>query len=145
MKNLVTLLIVSALMVACGEDVTFDATPSIELSHIGPETVVELEDSIRIVVAYEDGDGDLGENSPDAKNFFLRDNRIDLVYQFRIKELVPDGASVPIRGTLELTLPNTVITDGSSQQDVTYTIWVKDRAGHQSNMVTSGPITIVAP
>lgn len=134
-----------ALVVGCGEDVDFNETPQIELISVGPSQVVELQDSIRFVIGYEDGDGDLGENSPDAKNLFLRDERINLEYKFRIRELVPNQAEVPIKGELILTLPNTVITDGSTSQNVTYSIWVKDRAGHQSNTLTAGPITVVVP
>lgn len=130
---------------SCGDDLEIVDTPSISLVSVGPSTVIELQDSIQFVIAYEDGDGDLGENSPDVKNLFLTDNRIDLEYSFRIKELVPNGAEVPIKGELVLTLPNTVITDGSTEQQVSYTIYVKDRAGHQSNSLTAGPITVVAP
>lgn len=69
---------------------------------------------------------------------------IDLTYSYRIRELVPGGAEVPIRGSLELTLPNTVITNGSSSEQVTYTIWVQDQAGHESNRISAGPITVIA-
>lgn len=130
---------------ACGEDIVLDDSPSIELVSIGPSTVVELQDSIQIVIRYEDGDGDLGENTPDAKNYYLVDERIDLEYRFRIRELVPNSASVPIAGTLVLTLPNTVITNGSTSEELTYSIWIVDRAGNQSNTVTAGPITVVSP
>lgn len=144
MKKLLALLAFFSLL-SCSDDVLPDESPSLELVSIGPSQVVELQDSIHIVVRYEDGDGDLGENSPDAKNLYLRDERIDLVYQYRIKELVPNGAEVAISGTLVLELPNTVITNGSSSEQVTYTIWVKDRAGHESNRITAGPLTVVSP
>ncbi|NVK28691.1 MAG: hypothetical protein HWE14_11640 [Flavobacteriia bacterium] len=144
MRKLFSILILAVIW-SCGDEVVFEESPSIDLVKIGPSTVVELQDSIYIEVAYEDGDGDLGENAADAKNFFLRDERIDLTYQFRISELAPSGSNVPIKGKLILILPNTVITDGSSQEQVTYSIWVKDRAGNKSNTLTAGPITIVQP
>ncbi len=144
MRN-VAFIISSLLIWGCAEDITFEATPQIELVSIGPSTLIELQDSIHIVVAYEDGDGDLGENDPEAKNFFIRDERIDLTYEFRIQELVPGGSEVPIRERLELTLPNTVITNGGNSQTVTYRIWVVDRAGHESNRISAGTITVQAP
>lgn len=145
MRKLFAILIGTSVLWSCSKDIELSTTPEIELVSAGPSSVVELQDSIRFVIRYEDGDGDLGENDPDAKNFYLRDERINLVYEFRIRELVPDQASVPITGTLRLTLPNTVITDGSQSQQVVYSIWIKDRAGHQSNTVTTDPITVTAP
>lgn len=144
MRKLLSILIL-AVVWSCGEDVAFEESPTIDLVKIGPSTVVELQDSIYIEISYEDGDGDLGENAPDAKNFFLRDERIDLTYQYRISELAPSGSDVPIKGKLILILPNTVITNGSTQEEVTYSIWVKDRAGNKSNTLTAGPITVVQP
>lgn len=145
MKKWMLLIVVAIGVASCTKELDVIDTPSLELVAVGPSTVVELQDSIRFVIAYEDGDGDLGENTPEAKNLFIRDERINLDYSFRIVELVPGGASVPIKGQLIVTLPNTVITDGSTSQNVTYSIWVKDRAGHKSNTITAGPIQVIAP
>lgn len=130
---------------ACTSELDLNSTPNLTLKKVGPSTVVALQDSIRFEVNYEDGDGDLGENEPDVKNLFVLDNRIDLEYSYRIKELVPGGGEVPIKGTLVFTLPNTIITDGSASQTVTYSIWVVDRAGHKSNTISAGPITVIEP
>ena len=49
---------------------------------------------------------------------------------------------MPISGTLVFSIPNAFITDGSSEQTVNFEIYVKDRAGNQSNVINSGTITI---
>lgn len=141
MKYLIYLLI--PMVLACTREVELSEIPSIELEAAGPSTVVALQDSLYFELSYSDGDGDLGENSPDVKNLFLRDERIDLIYRFRIRSLVPDEASVPIRGTLYFSLPNTIITNGAGSEDVQYSIWVEDRAGNKSNTVTTPVITVV--
>ena len=120
-----------------------DPVPAILSVSIAPGTVVEYQDSIVFLVEYRDGDGDLGENSPDAHNLFVTDNRIPATEAFRIRELAPQWAEIPITGPLRVVLRNTGITDNSSSQTVDYTIYLKDRAGNESEKVITGPITVV--
>lgn len=119
-----------------------DPVPTILSITVTPTNVVEYQDSIVFTIAYRDGDGDLGENSPDAHNLFLVDNRINVTEEFRIRELAPQGAEIPITGLLRLVLRNTGITDGSSQQTVDYTIYIRDRAGNESEHVVTDAITV---
>jgi hypothetical protein len=126
----------------CKKEELFSNVPSIRLNSVSPTVVKELEDPIFFDLEYTDGDGDLGENDPDAKNLIVIDPRINIKYEFRIQQLVPDPSNVPIKGTLVFSIPNAYITDGSNQQQVNYQIYVKDRAGNQSNTVTSSTITI---
>lgn len=117
--------------------------PSIELISVTPGTVTELEDSLVFTIAYRDGDGDLGENTPDVVNLFIVDNRIGLEEGFRIPQLAPDGAEIAIAGTLNVVLPGTGITDNSTSQTATFNVYLRDRAGNPSNTEVSEEITIV--
>lgn len=119
-----------------------DPVPSILSVSVSPSDVVEYQDSIIFTIEYRDGDGDLGENDPNARNLFLTDNRINVTEQFRIRELAPATAEIPITGTLHLILRNTGITDNSTQQTVDYTLYMKDRAGNESEHVVTSPITV---
>lgn len=116
--------------------------PEIEFVSVTPQTVKEFTDSLVFTISYRDGDGDLGENHPDAENFFLSDSRNNVIYKFRIPQLAPDDANIIIEGKLHITLANTAITNGSNSQTFTYGIYVKDRAGNQSNTVTTSPVTV---
>ena len=118
------------------EDISFDPIPKIEY------VANEYTDSVTVTIKYNDGDGDLGENSTTAKNCFVTDNRIGITYQYRIQQLAPDGANIPIEGNLNIELGGQGITDSSNQQSVSYTIYIVDRAGHQSNSITTSAITI---
>ncbi len=119
-----------------------DPVPTILGITVSPATVVEFQDSIIFLIDYRDGDGDLGENSPYAHNLFVTDNRINVTEEFRIRELAPQGAEIPITGTLRVVLRNTGITDNSNSQTVTYTIYMKDRAGNESDRLVTPSITV---
>ncbi len=132
---------ISSLFFSCKkESVVFNSTPTIEFVSISPTIANQYTDSVSVTIKYTDGDGDLGENNASVKNCFIRDNRIGIVYEFRIKQLAPDNS--PITGTLNLELGGQGITDNSSQQYVSYTIYVKDRAGHISNSIATTSILI---
>jgi hypothetical protein len=65
-------------------------------------------------------------------------------YGFRIQQLAPDNAEISIQGNINVTLPNTAIVDGGTSESITYTIWVVDRAGNESNKVSSNTVTVNA-
>lgn len=141
------LIISTALVILAGckkkdKDLPHSPVPSIEILSVSPGTVTENVDSIIFEIAYLDGDGDLGENDPNAKNLFIIDNRINLAEEFRIPQLAPDGANIAISGTLRVELPGTVITNGSTSQGATFTVYMRDRAGHESEKVVSSEITV---
>ena len=70
------------------------------------------------------------------------DNRIAVTEEFRIRDLAPEGAVIPVTGNLRVVLRSTGITDNSSSQTVNYTIFVRDRAGNESNRFTTPDITV---
>ncbi len=144
-KNLHTILSFSLLLIAvigCKEEFPFGSEPIITLQNYGPNAVVEFTDSIYFQIGFEDGDGDLGENNTDDHNLIVEDNRNGIKYTYRISELVPGGANVPIKGVLRFSINNTFIIGNGPTEEVTYSIHVLDRAGHTSNTVTTGPIII---
>jgi hypothetical protein len=128
-----------------GEDPAslFSPTPAIELIGVSPGEVVAFRDSIVFEVSYEDGDGDLGSADAPDRNLFIEDNRIQVVHELRIQQLAPDGANISIKGIFTAILPQTIITDGTTRQAVNFTLYVRDRAGHESNRVTSRDIFVV--
>jgi hypothetical protein len=135
------------LLIACGqEDLPgIDPIPQIELLETAPLAVVEYQDSIVFVVKYTDGDGDLGSNDDSERNVFLADSRVAVTHTFRLQQLAPGGAGVPITGTFRLTLPATILTDPtSSEERVRFLLSVVDQAGNESNAVESPEIVVRA-
>jgi hypothetical protein len=141
-KGIFCFALVSLALVSCKEEEEISPIPEIEFVSVTPQSVHEYTDSLVFTISYRDGDGDLGENDPDAENFFLADSRNNVIYKFRIPQLAPDNANIIIDGNLNVTLANTAIIDGSTSQTFTYSIYVKDRAGNQSNTVTTSSVTV---
>lgn len=117
-------------------------TPRIEFVSISPSTAVEYVNSITITFSYDDLDGDLGQNDPNVSNLFITDSRNNVIYNYRISQLSPDGSNIHIKGNLNAVIKNTAITDGSTSQQVTYSLSIKDRAGNASNTITTSAITV---
>ena len=140
---IILFLLAGFLFSSCQKDSpTISTTPSITFVSVGPSSVTEFKDSISFVISYSDGDGDIGQNDPNIYNLFLTDNRINVTYQYRISQLAPDNANIAITGNLTVVLKNAGITNNSTSQTATYSIYLKDRGGHQSNTVTTPAITI---
>lgn len=141
-KNLFFLIIVLSIAGCKKDEIVFPIEPKIEVVSITPANPQQYIDPVTITIHYEDGDGDLGENNDQIKNCFVTDNRIGITYEYRIKQLAPSGASIPIDGNLNINIGGQVLTDSSTQQNVTYTLYIVDRAGHKSNSVTTGTVVI---
>ena len=127
----------------CSKDpVEISNVPSISFVSVTPTLVKEYTDSLVFTIDYEDGDGDLGENTSGVENFFLVDSRNEVTYKFRIPQLAPGNSNIAIRGKLSVKLDNTAITDGSPSQSFSYKIYVKDRSGNLSNTINSSVIKV---
>jgi hypothetical protein len=128
------------LIAGCSEDEpVYSDVPEIKFVSVS-STNVNSSDPLTFVISYQDGDGDLGENSPTARNLYLTDSRIGSAYQYRISELSPSN-SIIIRGTLSVKLDHANLL-GAGPENVVYSIYVVDRAGHASNTVTSPTVTV---
>ncbi|WNJ17788.1 hypothetical protein [Pontibacter sp. G13] len=149
MKTRTYLFLITALLTSLGwscgnrgETPSFSEVPEISLASVAPLQVTALRDSIVFSVEYTDGDGDLGDADPDVENVFVKDLRINTLHGFRLQQLAPEGAEIPIQGVFTLTLPYTVITAGGGLETVRFDLYVVDRAGHQSNVVQSPEIQV---
>lgn len=143
MKKIFYLFSISLILVSCAKEETLSEIPVIELVYAGPSQIKANVDSIYFSIGYEDLNGDLGTNNTNEANLFVEDMRINLVYEYRIQELVPNATQVPIRGVLNFSIDNTVITGSGGAEQVNYRIWVKDRAGNESNKVIAGPMEVI--
>ncbi|MDP5171603.1 MAG: hypothetical protein NWR72_15260 [Bacteroidia bacterium] len=138
MKYLLPLLL---LFVSCKGPEPISDIPEIELISVSPTSVKAFEDEIVFTVSYTDGDGDLGTNDDTERNVFIKDERLDVTHEFRLKQLAP--ADVAITGIFDVTLPSTILVDSSATMEtVTFVLYVTDRAGNKSNEVMTDPIEV---
>lgn len=125
------------------DELPISNTPAIKFLSISPNPAIKYQDEVSIEIEYTDGDGDLGENTPDVKNLFVTDSRNNVVSEFRINQLAPTGSSIIITGKLKITLtPQGFLDDNNTSETTTFSIYVKDRAGNQSNTVQTSVLTI---
>lgn len=126
----------------CKKTEVITDTPSIKVLSVTPNPAVKYQDEIKIKIEYTDGNGDLGENTPDVKNVFVTDSRNNITYSFRLSQLSPETGII-IRGNVTITLPpQGFIDDNNTSETVSYSIYVVDRAGNTSNVVETNPITV---
>ena len=137
-----TYILIALLVIACKKEDVISDIPQIEFVSITPTTAQEYIDDILIVISYTDANGDLGENNPDVFNLFVSDNRNNIEYKFRIPELSPSGSQISIEGNLNIKINGSGITNNSTSQLVNYDIYIIDRAGNSSNLITTSSITI---
>ncbi len=143
-RNALFLLGAALFLAACDKTTEISDIPEISFESVVPNVVTEYQDSLYFTISYRDGNGDLGENNTDDHNLFIQDSRNDVTYGFRIQQLAPTNADITIQGNINVTLDNTAIIDGGTSESVSYTIWVVDRAGNESNRVSTSNVTVNA-
>lgn len=130
------LIVILFLFVAsCVQPPDYPIEPRIEFRSMNQNTFDELdEDSLSIVVYFEDGDGDLG--SDDSINMFWEDSRVPgFQIPFKIPFIEIQGNSKAISGTITTYYPITFcLSDADPIDTFYYKIYIVDRAGHQSNV-----------
>ncbi|HAP70468.1 MAG TPA: hypothetical protein DCR04_12230 [Flavobacteriales bacterium] len=145
MKNPIWIAVFMACVLSsCDKLTEISEVPEIAFESVVPNVVTEYQDSLYFTLSYRDGNGDLGQNNTDENNLFIQDSRNQVTYGFRIQQLAPDNSDIAIQGNLNVTLPNAAIINGGASESVSYTIWVVDRAGNESNRVNSSTVTVNA-
>lgn len=120
-----------------------DPVPVVKVLDISPDTVLEFQQIINLTLQYEDGDGDIGEADPDVGVIFVQDSRLTEPDLFHVQPLAPLNAPpIFIKGTLVLQLKNSFILGNATQEQIHYSVWLRDRAGHESKVVTTPSILI---
>lgn len=127
---------------ACDKKNDPDPVPVIELVSIEPREVVEFIDTIRVVISYEDGDGDLGFFDADSNSIFVQDQRLEKPDSFYLPPMAPLDAKVWIKGELEIFLGNTFLIGNAPEEKTRFFIRLRDRAGNMSNELITPEITI---
>ena len=132
------------LVSACKKEETLppQSAPVIGILSVTPDTLVQYQDSVVIVIQYEDQNGDLGSIDPDKHDLEIKDSRLQFADTYHVKPLSPDGYSLFIRGTLNVTLPTMFLLGNGNLEQVTFSIRMRDRAGQWSAEVDSDPIFI---
>ena len=155
-RSLFYILIFACLLTSCVKESTESTDKNPPHSRPGDVPVIELlshstgpvkayEDSLRFVVKYIDGDGDLGSQDPDRHVIELIDTRDEelLVFKYHLSPRTPAGSQLVIEGELEIVLDHSILLDPvNNEEQVSYKIKLRDEMDHWSNTVETNPITV---
>lgn len=149
MKKYSYLIVSLALLLSCKKEKGNDPlppisnVPEIELSGTSSTSINQFDD-ITLTVKYTDGNGDLGESDANINSIFVTDNRdISIVHKFHLQPLAPVGQDVAIQGNLKIKIENVILLDQSNtSENASFSVYILDRAGNKSNIVTSPSVRI---
>lgn len=153
-------------MTSCLKGPEYAIEPKITNVSIDKQEIANFGESFIVSIDFQDGDGDLGNdtNDPEAEDFFdnifMIDNRVNInldsvfIRPSSIEMLTPPSGEQAIDGTIRVTIAEICCLNESGSpacfpdqarletNEVIYDVYIKDRAGHQSNVVQTPPLTI---
>jgi len=116
--------------------------PAIRIESASPLELIEFTDQVTVVLAYEDGDGNLGSVNPDELMLEVKDDRLEQPDYYFVPPLSPPGSNVPIRGTLLFRLNGTFLFGNGAFEETRFTIRLRDGDGFWSNTVVTPIVRI---
>jgi hypothetical protein len=152
-------------MASCYKEPNFDFTPEIEFEAINKNIRIDQfsgakKDSIILTIKFRDGDGDLGYNTDEIGKKVARTDYNYVVKSFRRKKgkfeefktfedlsgffprLKNDDKPGPIEGKLNYRIQFETAFWPVKKDTVRFDIFIKDRSGKTSNVISSAPVII---
>ena len=125
---------------SCINPPEYSPIPEISFDSISTTFLRAQQDSITIFIEFTDGDGDLG--SEIIPNLFFTDSRTGTEEGFKIPNITPEGNVKAITGIIAYTFPALYCSPPPDRtlDTLSYGIYVVDRAGNKSNMITTPDI-----
>lgn len=141
-SSIITLVIFSFSVESCIKPPAYPIEPVITFDSISATNVTQA-DSVKIKIDFTDGDGDMGvKQGETTPNFFMVDSRKGFIYNFLIPYVEPKGNVKAISGNFVYTNPGITLTPGHLIDTLHYDIYIYDRAGHKSNIVSTPDIYV---
>lgn len=143
------------LVASCTKPPDYPITPIIQFvgmtkTHMKQSSINS--DSLSVTFSFTDGDGDIGDK--DSLTLFVTDTRDGFVSsKYKIPYVAESGAANGLSGEVQFVLFTTCcyFPDGQAPctpsltyptDTVVYDIYMKDRAGHKSNIIKTLPIIL---
>ncbi|MFK8057879.1 MAG: hypothetical protein AB8F78_17260 [Saprospiraceae bacterium] len=129
---------------SCVKDVNsvrYAIEPAINLVSLSGTELTEFTDTLFVRFRYEDGDGDLG-GLEGLSRLYVLDQRLSEPDIFALEMLTPDGEALSIAGDLNVALGPYFKLGNSPEEVFNVELWIIDRAGNESNHITTEELTI---
>jgi hypothetical protein len=146
------------LWMSCASAPELDPVPTLDFRSFSKSSLAqgEFNDSLYVELFFTDGDGDFGSESTSSQaNIFFIDNRTSSVQSYKAPFIPPQGANNGVKGSIRILLrstcciypPSTGIFPCESVPDfpsnsLSYTIYIMDRSGNESNKVTTPALVL---
>lgn len=140
---------------ACINPPDYSDSPEIQFVSMSKDTMLQgslNEDSLRLVIFFTDGDGDIGRDS----SIFLRDLRDSfLLRPIQVPMIPEENTGNGIEGTISMIIPTSCCVDNDrnsccaecdptfTEDKLIYEVYLEDRAGNRSNTIQTLPITLL--
>lgn len=143
--NITVILFFTMMGLSCTKETQIsegNPTPTIKFVSASPLNIKQFEDSLKVTFAYEDGDGDLGEENPDINSLEILDERLSAADYYFVPPMAPVGSKIQIKGTLTVKIRNMFLLGTGSTETTTLELRLRDRSGKWSNKIKTPVITI---
>ena len=150
---------ISLTVLSCSDNPNFSDVPEIEFLSFSKNELTQNSlntDSLFIRISFQDGDGDIGLDESDiSQNLILTDNRTGEVFdRYKIPTIPIQGAQNGIQGEIMIKVFTTccIFPDmippcespvSFPTNELSFDIQLTDRAGNDSNVVTTQSITLL--
>lgn len=149
----VVAILVALFLQSCQKEDSLPVTPSIEFKSLEKFATVSAGfDSLVLTFAFEDGDGDIGfpESDTSSRDIFVKlfekQNGVfvpivftdTLLFTYRMPYLEPTGNNSSLKGDVIISYLGYLL--GVPNDTVRYELYIKDRAGHISNTITTSEV-----
>ncbi|MDX1685611.1 MAG: hypothetical protein R3275_10260 [Saprospiraceae bacterium] len=143
--SLLLVLLVIGMATSCREDdeIPFSDIPEIELLGVSHDTIVQYQEVLVLSIQYQDGDGDIGFESPDKYAVHVRDTRLENFDGFFVGPVAPPGSDVPVKGKIDIEFPNLFVFGNGDAEKTFFEIKMIDRAGNESNILMTDAVVIL--
>jgi hypothetical protein len=143
------LLPISWFILSCSEDETFTATPVISFKSLDKYTASSGSDSLLLTFSFTDGDGDIGSAPDDAmrrdvfvtlfekNNGVFEEASLGAPLSYRIPFLEPRGNNKSLKGDIKIVTDYNILRPNDT---IFYKLYLEDRAGNKSNVITTSTI-----
>ncbi len=122
----------------------FKLEPSIRIVSQSSTDLLGFADTLRLILAYEDGDGDLGGLDTDSR-VYVQDSRLESPDLIPLGRLNDEDQKRSIQGQIEVALGPYFTLGNASSENFELEIWLTDRAGHESNHVVTQTLSVRQP
>lgn len=130
---------------SCRDDGEFpySEVPQIELIGVSHDSLVEYDETLVLSIKYQDGNGDIGFESPDKYAVHVRDTRLENFDGFYVGPVAPPSSEVPVEGMIDIEFPNLFVFGNGQFEKTFFEIKMIDRAGNESNTLMSDAVVIM--